>query len=901
MSGRAGERKPEDTTVAPGPGLWYPRPTMEPHEHSPTRAPFFGCLTRPHGHPGIGGRYTYRRRGTRAPLFPDLVQDAGGATGEIPFGQGSLCTVAEEGASGVAWKAASLLDFGVDILLRFDEEVHAAQLVLFQDTAQGSGLRSVEVFRQDTDAESLVPVGRADGGSGAAIEAARVDVALGVSARNLLVRLHACYRPIALRGLAVYGAVLSGPVVYPPPGSYEILEGEALLLTAVEAIVVAGPASQDALFAAHLFAEELRDELHVELPVRREDSRAGDPRPTIRIDQTGDPKEPERYRVDASASGVELRASGRRGLVYGLETLLALLRQSSPGPSIPPCRIDDHPAMELRGVHLGLPPREEIPFLKRLVRSLLVPMRYNTVFLEFAGGMELERRPEINRAWIRANEQGERGEAPPFPHGSMVAGGRCLSKAEVRDLVAFMKELGLEVIPEVQSLSHVQYLTAAYPHIAEREPPRRQAAGSGPEKADALPPELYPHCYCPSLEESYDIVFDLIDEIVEVVRPERYVHMGHDEVYTIGVCERCRDKSPADLFAGHVLRMRDHLLEKGLGTMIWSDMLQDITSYRTPGAIDRIPPDVVMLDFIWYFHFDRDIEDSLLRRGFSVAMGNMYSSHYPRFEARRRKPGVIGAEVSTWLRADEYTLGTEGKIYDFLYSAAMIWWDGYRNELRRSLDRVLTAMMPALRDRLGGAVAPSRSPGATFVILPLPEADGDPALAAMVGAGPRSGGGIPFRLGAPLVVRPPREATVPVGIRLDGLAFLHATTTNAPRVPWQPLTRVAEYVVRYRDGVEARVPVEYGGTAAPLCRAHAEPMTNPIYRHQGYIGTYFADPVPELKDGRGGDLTLYAWEWRNPRSEEPIDSLLLRGCAPETDCALALFAVTGVRRAGRTS
>ena len=51
------------------------------------------------------------------------------------------------------------------------------------------------------------------------------------------------------------------------------------------------------------------------------------------------------------------------------------------------------------------------------------------------------------------------------------------------------------------------------------------------------------------MTESHIIIFDLIDEIVEVVKPARYVHMGHDEVYVIGVCERCRNRSPADLRA----------------------------------------------------------------------------------------------------------------------------------------------------------------------------------------------------------------------------------------------------------------------------------------------------------------------------------------------------------------
>ncbi|GAF95211.1 unnamed protein product, partial [marine sediment metagenome] len=34
---------------------------------------------------------------------------------------------------------------------------------------------------------------------------------------------------------------------------------------------------------------------------------------------------------------------------------------------------------------------------------------------------------------------------------------------------------------------------------------------------------------------------------------------------------------------------------------------------------------------------------------------------------------MIGAEVSTWSRGNEHTLGSRGKIYDFIYSANMMW------------------------------------------------------------------------------------------------------------------------------------------------------------------------------------------------------------------------------------
>jgi len=41
-----------------------------------------------------------------------------------------------------------------------------------------------------------------------------------------------------------------------------------------------------------------------------------------------------------------------------------------------------------------------------------------------------------------------------------------VEKKDVRDFVDYIKSFGIEAIPEIQSLGHVQYLTQAYPEIA---------------------------------------------------------------------------------------------------------------------------------------------------------------------------------------------------------------------------------------------------------------------------------------------------------------------------------------------------------------------------------------------------------------------------------------------------
>jgi hexosaminidase len=559
------------------------------------------------------------------------------------------------------------------------------------------------------------------------------------------------------------------------------------------------------------------------------------------------------------------------------------------------CTIVDYPRMGMRGIHLGLPPREEIGFFRRLVRYLFVPMRLNTIFLEFAGGMRYDRHPEINEAWVNANKKGEAKEWPLIEHGDMDAGGRFLEKSEVAELVEYARSYGLEVIPEVQTLSHVQYITVAHPDIAEFDPDVRREHDLDLRDADKLPSEFYYHSYCPSMEKSYKIAFDLIDEIVEVVKPKEFVHMGHDEVYQIGICPRCKGKDPADLYAEHVTRMHDYLAKKGLRMMIWSDMLQPDTSYKTPPAISRIPKDIVMLDFIWYFHPEKDLEDNLLKHGFKVIAGNMYSSHYTRYESRIVKPGMIGAQISTWCRIDEYTLAREGKMFDIVYSANMMWTAAYNSQSRYTYEKIIRDMTPRLRSQLHGKKYPTQYLNKTSVPLKLPEAK-HAVPAELIHALPCLSSyeinNVLFDFSS--VSEVVSQLEIKVQDKLDSVVFLQASAENEARIPWKSLRKVGQYFIKYEDGTEAVVPIEYGGNIGAWDRRYAAPMLPGYYRHNGYISTYYSDPYIQAKSFTGKDVTVYGYEWLNPYKDKKIASIICMA-TNDTDAAIILFSASGIK------
>lgn len=539
------------------------------------------------------------------------------------------------------------------------------------------------------------------------------------------------------------------------------------------------------------------------------------------------------YKLEIADERITLSASGLRGFVIAVETLLKSLDNGT----IPVGTIEDEPRFDFRGVHIFIPPVEEFAFAKRLIKYVISPMGYNYVILEFAGGMRFESHPEITEAVLHAKQMAREGKWPKFPHGE-VGGDGVVDKADVAAYIDYIRSFGIDVIPEIQSLGHVQYITIAHPDIAEREDSIPTAIDQ--RFADDNVDKFFAHCYCPSNEKSYQILFDLMDEIIEVARPTEYVHAGHDEVYQIGVCPVCRDKDPADLYYNDVMRIHDHLAAKGLKMMIWSDMLQNSSAYKTVPAVDRLPRDIVMMDFIWYFHFDKDIEVSLSERGYQILIGNLYSSHFPRYEKRVKNPAIHGGELSFWTRVTEEILGREGKIYDLLYTAEMLWNGDYNSALRFSYDRILRCLMPALREKLGNRKLPSLNANCKAIDVYAKSGAPDPEI-DQVGLD-----------------------SIAVNRKCDSIVFSHTVQKELTRIPWVPLEKIGEYQVTFEDGSVESVPVSYAGNIGYWNRRQAQPLPQAYYRHNGYIGTYFADTTESrLRDGRV--VSIYHYEWIVPK------------------------------------
>jgi len=188
-----------------------------------------------------------------------------------------------------------------------------------------------------------------------------------------------------------------------------------------------------------------------------------------------------------------------------------------------------------------------------------------------------------------------------------------LSREQVKKLVHTAQNNDIKLIPQVNLLGHQSWagrlgkLLEEYPQFDETPHVQMPEQYEWPNDDG-----LYCKSYCPLHPGVHEVVFALVDEIMEVFEADAF-HAGMDEVFYIGDdhCPRCHAKKHEELFAGEVSKIRDHLKARNRELWIWGDRLLDgkstglgmweASENYTHGAIDKIPKDVVICDW----HYER--------------------------------------------------------------------------------------------------------------------------------------------------------------------------------------------------------------------------------------------------------------------------------------------------------
>ncbi len=713
-------------------------------------------------------------------------------------------------------------------------------------------------------------------------------------------------------------AVNTKPPVWPIPQEMKLGRGHIPVQDLV--VVLPKRASEEDSYPARLFAEVVADHHLVTVPVVR--GRAPRGKVAVLIGRAGlkfttaaakrlkvsrrDPG-PEGYGLSVTKKRVEVVGCDYRGTLYGVQTLLELVESQDGNVRLREATVRDWPHVAMRYVHVFLPGKETLAFFKRYLRDFLLRYKFNGMILEVAGGMRFESHPEVSTAYARMvkelyavgdlvyvqNESAPLGPKHRFQDTTHrgVGLGSYIEKDELREVARYARKLGLEIMPEIQALTHVYYIAYADRSVAE------------------LPEAPFPDAYCPSNPKSYSVLFDIMEEYIETLGCTR-VHIGHDEWRAAGLCARCRGKDTGKLFAGDVIRIYKWLEARGIETWMWGDhfvsthnlkarssrsrtVWYDFPSTESaPALVAKDCPNLKITNWSWSQgpHADKELSD----RGWQFIYGNFAGIRFPNWAERSTQPACLGGEVSSWSALEEFELGRQ-QFVNATYSINMFWSSHWPSRQRAM--KMVAGVLPELRQRMSATDIPSAvvwqrrfEPVDTSAAANAKLKTGTWDLSGLRG-GRMMWNGLPIRLPrgkgkAAVVVSRPGEKSqyplvvegIPVKGSYAGLVFfqvaakagrrpVHAgDATMYPRDSADPL---GCYEIIYENGQKDLAVIRYGENVG----AWDASLPAMFYHAQSIV-------AGELPDGR--PLVVWGFEWINPRPEVPIAQVNLFGIRGRT-------------------
>lgn len=402
----------------------------------------------------------------------------------------------------------------------------------------------------------------------------------------------------------------------------------------------------------------------------------------------------EAYAIRVTESEALLFGETERARIYAAQTLLQICEHGE----LCLCRLEDEPDCGIRGYRVYLPGRRSFDEFFAMVDTVAY-YKYNCIFIEVGGAMEYKRHPEINESWRAFAEETHRysGRTHEIQNGygwrknsihTDNGEGDILTQDEVRTVIDYCRSRGLDVYPEVPTLSHCDYICLAHPEIRERED------------------DPYPDTYCPNHPNTYPLVFDILEEVIEVFEPTM-INIGHDEYYSPAICPRCRDTRPDDLFAADIKKIHDFLAEKGIRTAMWGEKLLPVIapngrpyggseSYLHPEwyfpalytCQSKLPRDILMIN--WYFVYGMQYDFVYHTHGYEMIFGNMAADEVSLWRERRGY-GAKGGFCSNWGSNHPEYMQRNGQYFRLIFGAFALWsktyGDARRGEImRRSFD-----------------------------------------------------------------------------------------------------------------------------------------------------------------------------------------------------------------------
>lgn len=367
-------------------------------------------------------------------------------------------------------------------------------------------------------------------------------------------------------------------------------------------------------------------------------------------------KEKEEYCLTIGTDGIAITAATEQGVIQALTTVCRLAEQGR----LAFCEIKDKPQYGYRGLNFDCARHFwEISEVKKIIEQLSLA-KINVLH------------------WHLSDDQGWRIESKIYPKLHETSG-KYYTQEQIRDVVSFAKERGMEVIPEIDMPGHVTAMVAAYPELSCREERVEVATSMG----------IYSDILCAGKEDVYTFLENLLDEICPLFESDRF-HIGGDEAPKIRwrECSHCRKRMEQlglsnhnDLQGAFSGRIADILKKHGKQAITWNDNLR----------AGNLPKDI--LAEFWSLQYNQQSE-SFAKKGGQWIYSDMFELYLdypysmtsvkkvyettPHFGSIPVPKGgeALGMEAAIWCEHITSAETLERRLFPRIYALAENAWSG---------------------------------------------------------------------------------------------------------------------------------------------------------------------------------------------------------------------------------
>lgn len=361
------------------------------------------------------------------------------------------------------------------------------------------------------------------------------------------------------------------------------------------------------------------------------------------------------FTLNVDRNKVIITANDGDGIFYGIQTLNQLFNtqelKTDDGLTIPALYIRDESRFSYRGMHLDVCRHFfDVEFIKHYL-DLMAYYKYNTFHWHLtedqAWRIEIKKYPKLNEigAW-RTEEDGSRY-------------GGFYTQEEIKEVIAYAKNLHITIIPEIEMPGHSRAALAAYPELS----------CTGKTLKVPITWGVFDDIYCAGNEKTFEFIQNVLDEVIALF-PGEYIHIGGDEAPKARwkECDKCQArmkneglKDEHELQSYFIKRIDAYLTSKGKKLMGWDEILEGglaenatVMSWRgMDGGIDaaRQGNQVVMTPgthcYFDHYQADRAFEPKAI--GGYTTLKKVYEFNpVPDDLFTEQKSLILGAQANVW-------------------------------------------------------------------------------------------------------------------------------------------------------------------------------------------------------------------------------------------------------------